>query len=104
LVISRAHLQLSGAETMQARVFGPVIGPNARVRPCSDLNALTDMDVICLDVDQGGRIERGYTIKRMVALAPEHGPATPPRRRLVVAGIGAVSAIAGVVGIATVLL
>lgn len=96
-VVSRNHLQLSGDESINARVPGPVIGPNARVRPCSNLASQTDMDVICLDVDHNGQIERGYTIKRMVALVPEQKPSMPQRKRLAVAAAGLVAALAGIV-------
>jgi hypothetical protein len=98
-VASRSHLQLAGTEVVHSRVPGPVIGPGARVRPCSDLASQGEMDVICLEVEQDGKIERGYTVKRMVVLRPEDAPPMDRSRRLVIAGAGACVALAGIVAI-----
>lgn len=70
VVVNTYHLQLSAIDPPDARVPGPVIGPDSRVRPCGVLPA-SDFGVICLEVDVDGQIERGYTISRMVALASD---------------------------------
>ena len=83
-VTSRAHLQLSADNPPTSRP-GPIIGPASRVRPCASFKTESKFGVMCLDVDDDGRIQRGYTIKHMVSFAPER-PARTPRWRLPLVG------------------
>jgi hypothetical protein len=76
VVVNTNHLQLSAIDPPDARVPGPVIGPDSRVRPCGGVLPASNFGVICLDVDVDGRVERGYTIRRMVALASDPLPPT----------------------------
>jgi hypothetical protein len=77
VVVNANHLQLSAIDPPDARVPGPIIGPDSRVRPCGGVLPASDFGVICLDVDVAGQVERGYTIRKMVALASD--PMPPPR-------------------------
>jgi hypothetical protein len=70
-VTSTAFLLLSTSNPPDAREPGPVIGPHARVRPCPGEPPRAGTEVLCLEVDIDGRVERGYTIARMVGFRPE---------------------------------
>ena len=74
VVVNTHHLQLSAIDPPDARVPGPVIGPDSRVRPCDGVLPASDFGVICLEVDVDGQIERGYTVRKMVALASDPLP------------------------------
>lgn len=74
VVINANHLQLSAVNPPDARVPGPVIGPASRVRPCDESSSSSHLGVVCLDVEIDGRIERGYTIRRMLLLDSDPAP------------------------------
>jgi hypothetical protein len=93
-VSSAAHLQLSAVNPPDARVPGPVVGPGARVRPCDGALPESDFGVLCLEVDSDGRVTRGYTIRRMVSMTPEHTAVRPAVRRLLFAACAIVALLA----------
>ena len=93
-ISSGTHLQLSAVNPPDARVRGPVVGPDSRVRPCSGVLPESDEGVICLEVDGGGNIERGYTIRRMVALTPETATSGTRLARVLYAAIALVGMLA----------
>ena len=93
-VTSSAFLFLSAANPPDARASGLVIGPNSRVRPCEDFKPRSQFDVLCLEVDQDGQINRGYTVARMVTFRPESTGRSWTSKRL---ALGAVVCAGGLV-------
>jgi hypothetical protein len=95
-VTSSAFLFLSSANPPDARAPGIVVGPNSRVRPCDGAMPRSQADVLCLEVDQDGQIDRGYTVARMIAFRPEgEGSPWTSRRIAVGAFVGVVGLVAG---------
>jgi hypothetical protein len=95
-VTSGAFLFLSSVNPPDARASGMVIGPNSRVRPCDGVPPRSELEVLCLEVEQDGQIDRGYTIARMVAYRPEKNHRSWNSKRIAVgAMVGAASIVAG---------
>jgi hypothetical protein len=57
------------------------------VRPCDDQQPQSQFGVLCLDVDQDGRIDRGYTVARMISYRPEAPESSSAKRRVALGAV-----------------